>query len=55
MGVAHMLGIQGTVHELADIGPRKPLLRPEQVLFFAKDNSKPFERKIIEDRGIAES
>ena len=29
------------------------MLRPEQVLFFANDNSKPFERKIIEDRGTA--
>lgn len=54
MGVAHMLGIQGTVEELAGLGPRKPILNPEQVLFFANDNSKPFERKIIEDRGIAE-
>jgi len=54
MGVAHMLGIQGTVGELAGLGPRKPMLTPEQVLFFANDNSKPFEREIIEDRGIAE-
>jgi arginase len=54
MGVAHMLGIQGTVQKLAGLGPRKPLLRPEQILFFANDNSTPFERKIIEDRGIVE-
>ena len=54
MGVAHMLGIEGTVPELAGIGPRVPMLHPDQVLFFANDNSKPFERKLIEDRGIAE-
>jgi len=54
MGVAHMLGIEGTVPELAGFGPRVPMLRSDQVLFFANDNSKPFEREIIEDRGIAE-
>ena len=54
MGVAHMLGIEGTVPGLVGVGPRVPMLRPDQVLFFANDNSKPFERKIIEDRGIAE-
>jgi arginase len=54
MGVAHMLGIEGTVPELVRLGPRMPMLRPDQVLFFANDNSKPFERKIIENRDIAE-
>jgi len=54
MGVSHMLGIEGTVEELAQIGPRRPLLDSEQILFFADDNSKPFEREIIEDRRIAE-
>lgn len=54
MGVAHMLGVEGTVSELVRLGPRVPMLRPEQILFFANDNSRPFERQIIEDRGIAE-
>ncbi len=54
MGVAHMLGIKGTVPELAALGPRVPMLHPEQVLFFANDNVEPFERQIIEDFGIAE-
>ena len=54
MGVAHMLGVKGTVPELAALGPRVPMLRPEQVLFFANDNVEPFERQIIEDLGIAE-
>ena len=54
MGVAHMLGVQGTVPELAALGPRVPMLRPEQVLFFAHDNVEPFERQLIDDLGIAE-
>ena len=54
MGVAHMLGVDGTVSELVRLGPRVPMLRPEQILFFANDNSKPFERRIIQDRDIAE-
>lgn len=49
-----MLGVKGTVPELAALGPRVPMLRPEQVLFFANDNVEPFERQIIEDFGIAE-
>lgn len=54
MGVAHMLGIEGTVPGLANLGPRAPLLAPDQVLFFANSNSKPFERQIIEKYGMAE-
>jgi arginase len=54
MGVAHMLGVKGTVSELVSLGPRVPMLQPDQVMFFANDNSKPFERQIIEERGIAE-
>jgi arginase len=54
MGVAHMLGVAGTVPELAALSSRVPLLRPEQVLFFANDNVEPFERQVIEELGIAE-
>jgi len=54
MGVAHMLGVEGTVPELAALGPRVPMLRPEQVLFFANDNVELFERQVIEELGIAE-
>jgi arginase len=54
MGVAHMLGVKGTLPELAAFGPRVPMLQAEQVLFFANDNVEPFERQIIEDLGIAE-
>jgi arginase len=54
MGVAHMLGVEGIVPDLARVGPHVPMLRPEQVLFFANDNVEPFERRIIEQLGIAE-
>ena len=54
MGVAHLLGVEGTVPELAAVGPRVPMLRAEQVLFFANDNVEPFERQVIEKLGIAE-
>jgi arginase len=54
MGVAHMLGVKGTVPELAALGPRVPMLRPEQVLYFANDNVEPFERRVIEELGIPE-
>jgi arginase len=54
MGVAHLLGIEGTVPELAALGPRRPMLRPDQVLFFADGNVEPAERDVIDRLGIAE-
>jgi arginase len=54
MGVAHMLGVEGSVPELTRLGPRVPMLRPDQILFFANDNVKPFERGIIAAHSIAE-
>ena len=49
-----MLAIDGTVPALTGLGPRKPLLTPQQVLFFSNGNSKPFERRLIEEMGLAE-
>jgi arginase len=54
MGVAHLLGLDGTVPVLAGVGRRSPMLRPDQVLLFANENSTTFERRIIEERGIEE-
>jgi arginase len=54
MGVAHMLGVEGTVPELVALGPRVPLLTGKQVLFFANDNVEPFEQQLIEELGITE-
>ena len=52
MGVAHMLALPDTVPELTAIGPRRPLLSPDQVLYFAIDNVGPFERDVIQQFGI---
>jgi arginase len=52
MGVAHLLGISDTLEELVAIGPRTPLLRPDQLLYFAIDNVEPFERQLIRELGI---
>jgi arginase len=54
MGVAHLLGLEGTVPAVRGIGPRDPMLSPEQVLLFAADNVTTAERRVIESRGIAE-
>lgn len=54
MGGAHMLGVEGAVPELVEIGPVSPLLQPDQILFFSNNESKPFERQIIEEWDIAE-
>jgi arginase len=54
MGLAHLLGLAGTAPILAGVGPRVPLLRPDQVLLFADNYSTAFERGIIEEQGIAE-
>lgn len=54
MGVAHLLGVEGTVPALAGIGPQSPMLRPEQVAFFAHGNVTPPERAIIDRFHMAE-
>lgn len=54
MGVAHLLSIEDTVSELTKIGPRDPLLTPDQIHFFATDNIKPFEQSIIDKHDINE-
>lgn len=54
MGVAHMLGVKDSIPELINIGPRKPLLEPNQIHFFANTNSKTFERRFIDEHNIAE-
>ena len=55
MGVAHLLGLQGTESELARFGPRSPMLHPEQVYLFAYDNVTSFEQGVIDTHAIAGS
>jgi arginase len=52
MGVAHLLGLPDTVPALAGVGPRTPMLRPDQVLLFANGSSTDFERRTIDELGI---
>jgi arginase len=47
-----MLDIPGAVAQLADLGPRRPLLSPQDVLLFAVENVTAAEAKTIRDRGI---
>lgn len=54
MGVAHMLNLPGVLPSLAGLGPRTPMLLPEQLHFFANNNATPFEWGIIEEKHIAE-
>ncbi|MGA8622139.1 MAG: arginase family protein [Candidatus Sulfotelmatobacter sp.] len=57
MGVAHMLGLNGAVPQLASCGPRYPLISPTQVhlVGFDPDSATEWERSAIRDRGIAAS
>jgi arginase len=54
MGVAHMLGLEGTVSAVRGIGPLDPMLSPDQILLFASDNATKAERRVMETQGIAE-
>jgi arginase len=52
MGVAHMLGVPGTLKELVEIGSLAPLLRADQLLYFSIDNVEPVERRLIGELAI---
>ncbi|MBC8036243.1 MAG: arginase family protein [Rhizobiales bacterium] len=46
-GVAHLLDLPGVAAELSGLGPRRPMLRPADILFFGVDNITPGEAKTI--------
>ncbi len=48
MGVAHLLDVEGAEDALAGIGPARPLLAPDQVLFVAPSNITPPEQALID-------
>ena len=54
MGVAHLLGLPGTIPGLAGVGPGTPMLRRDQVLLFANGSSTEFERRTIDELRIQE-
>jgi arginase len=55
MGMAHLLGEERATPQLSRIGPRFPLLAPEQVLLFAvdPDQGTAWEREAIAQRALA--
>lgn len=54
MGVAHMLGLDGTNSALtAGLGSH-PLLEPQQLLYFGTANVRPFEREVVDRLEISE-
>jgi arginase len=57
MGMAHMLGLNGAIPQLASCGPRYPLLLPANVhlVGFDPDSATEWERSAIRDRAVATS
>jgi arginase len=53
MGVAHLLGLPGTVPALGSLGSRRPMLSADEILLFAIDNITPAERAVMDTHGIA--
>lgn len=54
MGMAHMLGVDGSDERFSQCGPRHPLLDPEQVFLFGwcPEQSRPWELEQIERLGL---
>ncbi len=51
-GVAHLLDIRGCEPSLASLRPTRPMLAPQQLLYFAVENITPPEAAIIRDHAI---
>jgi arginase len=51
-GVAHLLDLPGCEPSLANLGPTRPMLAPEQVLYFGVGNITPPEAAAIRDHAI---
>lgn len=46
-GVAHLLDLPGVATELSGLGPRRPMLRPAEILFFGSHNITPGEAETM--------
>lgn len=46
-GVAHLLDLPGTEADLSGLGPRRPMLAPADILYFASDNITPAEAEAL--------
>jgi arginase len=51
-GVAHLLDLPGAAPELSGLGPRRPMLGPEDLLFFGAENITPGEAQTMRARGL---
>ncbi|TIX59234.1 MAG: arginase family protein [Mesorhizobium sp.] len=51
-GVAHLLNIPGCEPSLARLGPIRPMLVPQQLLYFGVENITPPEAAVIRDNAI---
>jgi arginase len=47
-GVAHLLDLPGTEAGLSGLGPRRPMLAPVDILYFAADNITPVEAEAMQ-------
>jgi arginase len=47
-GVAHLLDLPGAEAALSGLGPRRPMLAPADILYFAPDNITPAEAKTLD-------
>jgi arginase len=52
MGVAHMLDLDGAVHELAAIAGTRPLLDAGRLAYLGLGQATPFERDVISRSGV---
>jgi arginase len=54
MGMAHMLGVEGALDELIRVGPRVPLLAPDDVFFlgYGPDQRTEWERQVWNRHGL---
>ena len=51
-GVAHLLDLPGTTPELSGLGPRRPLLKPADILYFAAENVTASEARKLDELAI---
>jgi arginase len=51
-GVAHLLDLPGAASELSGLGPRRPMLAPDAILFFAASNVTASESETLRALGL---
>lgn len=51
-GIAHLLDLPGTEDQLSGLGPRRPMLSPADILYFATDNITSVEAEVMRSHGL---